>query len=81
MNWKELKYRIADKLFDRELNDAYEMGVREGVTHTLRELGFTLKLGADDKLTKAQAVGYAKALERYFDKRAELKDSFELPFL
>jgi hypothetical protein len=80
MNWKELKYRIADKLFDRELNDAYEMGVREGVTHTLREIGFGLQLG-ETKLTKAQTAGYDKAVDRYLGKRTELKDSFQLPFL
>jgi hypothetical protein len=80
VNWRELKYRIADKLFDRELNDSYEMGVREGATHTLREVGFALQLG-DTKLTKAQTAGYDKAVDRYLGKRAELKKTFELPFL
>jgi glycine cleavage system H lipoate-binding protein len=82
MNWAELKYKIADKLFEKEMDEAYEMGVREGATHTLRELAFSLKLGEQDaKLTKAQATGYQKAVQRYTDTRAAIKKTFELPFL
>ena len=28
--WTEFKYWIADKLFERELDEAFEMGLREG---------------------------------------------------
>ena len=28
--WSELKYWIADKLFEDELDEAFELGIREG---------------------------------------------------
>jgi hypothetical protein len=30
MNFKEIKYWIADKLFEDELDEAFELGIREG---------------------------------------------------
>lgn len=28
--WTEFKYWLADKLFEQELDEAFEMGIREG---------------------------------------------------
>jgi hypothetical protein len=30
MNWAELKYWIADHLFEDELDEAFELGIKEG---------------------------------------------------
>ena len=61
---KELKYRIADWLFARELDEAYEMGIREGAKVIRQDLAFRLKTSrAQKELTKARKEGYAKAIE------------------
>jgi len=61
---KELKYRIADWLFASELDEAYEMGIREGAKVIRQDLAFRLKTSrAQKELTKARKEGYAKAIE------------------
>lgn len=58
----ELKYRIADFLFAKELDEAYEMGIRIGAEYAARTISF--KVGVTEvkkNLTKTQAQGYAIA--------------------
>lgn len=59
---KEIKYWIADKLFEAELDDAYAMGIRMGQSHAISQVRFQLNLENKD-MTKTQAVGYARAIE------------------
>lgn len=33
--WREFKYRIADRFFEYELDEAYTMGLREGARQAL----------------------------------------------
>jgi len=78
---QKIRYFIADNLFEAELDDAYEMGVREGITHALREIVFAVDLKESSKLTKTQLVGYQKAIAALADKQQELKRNFQLPYL
>jgi hypothetical protein len=60
----EIKYWIADKLFAKELDDAYFMGIREGARMTKAEMSYRLDLKENVySLTKTQKIGYAKAKE------------------
>ena len=60
-DWRELKYQIADKLFCREMDDAFKMGVEHGAEFATRNISFQMNLKNKD-LTKAQQIGYDKAL-------------------
>lgn len=67
MNWRELKYRIADYLFDYELDEAFRLGVQEG----RRNLSSQIKVEMEYKktraletgLTKTQAIGWDRCME------------------
>ena len=37
-NWSDLKYEVADKLFGKELDEAYKMGMRIGSEYATRRL-------------------------------------------
>lgn len=59
-----MKYQIAEWLFSKELDEAYEMGIREGANVVHRDLLFKLKTARTKKdLTKARLEGYSKAVE------------------
>ena len=60
----ELKYRIADLLFAKELDEAYEMGIRAGAEYATRTIAFRVNLKANaDTMTKTQKQGYQVAVE------------------
>ena len=59
-----MKYQIAEWLFSKELDEAYELGIREGAYTIRKDLLFRLKTSRAKKdLTKARLEGYEKALE------------------
>lgn len=73
-DWRELKYQIADRLFAKELDDAYHMGLRYGTEYSTRTLLFHVKLEREKKgLTPAQRVGYEKAIARMEELRKVIK--------
>ena len=55
-----MRYQIAEWLFSKELDDAYEMGLREGTDVTLSNIKFRIGLDGQD-LTPARKQGYEKA--------------------
>ena len=58
----ELKYRIANFLFAKELDEAYEMGIRIGAEYATRVISFRVGIQeATQELTKTQKIGYDKA--------------------
>ena len=67
MNWRELKYWIADHLFEYELDEAFRLGVQEG----RRNLSSQIKVEMEYKktraletgLTKTQAIGWDRCME------------------
>jgi hypothetical protein len=68
MKWlSELKYRIADTLFEKELDEAFTLGIIQGknqLASILRvELEYREHRMKQLKVTKPQAVGYEKAME------------------
>ena len=63
IDWAELKYQIADKIFCKELDEAYLMGIRVGAEFAARKLSFEVNLKRHIKLTKVEERGYDKAIE------------------
>lgn len=62
-NWSDFKYEVADFLFGKELDDAYEMGIRAGAEFATRKLSFEVNLKRQLKLTKTEERGYDYAIE------------------
>ena len=63
LDLKELRYWIADKLFTKELDEAFSMGIREGADFATYKLCFNVKLQNHLTLTKTEQKGYDKAIE------------------
>ena len=61
-NWSDLKYEVADKLFGKELDEAYKMGIRIGAEYATRKLSFEVSLKRRLTLTKTEARGYDYAI-------------------
>ena len=61
-NWSDLKYEVADKLFGKELDEAYKMGMRIGSEYATRRLSFEVSLKRNLTLTKTEARGYDHAI-------------------
>lgn len=64
---KELRYKIADWLFARELDEAFDMGIREGQRRLSSELrvrmGYKKTRAEELGMTKTQAIGYERCME------------------
>jgi len=76
----ELKYQIADKLFTKELDEAYDMGMRVGAEFATRTLSFRVSLNSEKvKLTKAEKQGYEKAIQVIEDTKPEIYNRCRVP--
>ena len=56
-----LKEQLSEIFFERELDEAFEMGIREGVRRTLGTIKMQAQVTRPD-LTKTQQVGLDRAL-------------------
>ena len=80
--WREVKYQIADKVFKYEMDEAFQMGIREGATFATRKISFQLELkGNRADMTKTQKLGYQKAIDILKDARQEVKEQTGAMFL
>ena len=61
-NWSDFKYEVADKLFGKELDEAYKMGMRIGAEYATRKLSFEVSLKRRLTLTKTEERGYDYAI-------------------
>jgi hypothetical protein len=57
-----LKEQLSEVFFERELDEAFEMGIREGVRRTLGTVQMQSQVTRPD-LTKTQQVGLDRVLE------------------
>ena len=67
MNWTEIRYRIADYLFEAELDEAFALGVQEGrrnqASQIKVEMEYKKTRALETGLTKAQSVGWDRCME------------------
>ena len=63
----ELKYKIADRLFNTELDEAFNSGYRHGKSIQASQLRVMMEYKKDRErelgMTKTQALGYERCLE------------------
>ena len=80
--WREIKYQIADKVFKYEMDEAFQMGIREGATFATRKITFSVELKRERQdLTKTQKLGFEKAIDILQDARKEIKEQTGAMFL
>jgi hypothetical protein len=69
----EIKYWIADKCFNYELDEAFRHGMQEGAQYATTWITMRAEINKERiKMTKTQVVGYEKALEVIKDERKEI---------
>jgi hypothetical protein len=56
----EWKYLLAQKFFESELDDAYKMGIREGVEQVTKAIAFEMAL-RDPHITKGSILAWNTA--------------------
>lgn len=65
--FRELKYKIADRLFERELDEAFFLGIKEGKSRQASRLRVLMEYkktrSRELGMTKTQAIGYDKCVE------------------
>jgi hypothetical protein len=59
---KELRYRIADWLFEAELDEAFELGKKEGARRQKVNINHALELNLEQQ-AKSNQKGYMTAME------------------
>ena len=64
---RELKYKIADRLFERELDEAFFHGIKEGKSRQASKLrvhmNYKKTRAKETGMTKTQAIGYDRCME------------------
>lgn len=71
---KEIKYEIADKWFKADMDEAFQMGIREGARFAAQKITFQLDLqGERIQMTKTEKKGYMKAVEVAQEQRRIVK--------
>lgn len=76
IDWEHLRYLIADKLFNSELDEAYHDGLREGADFALQKTGMAVH--RDTELTKTQKQGYDVAVMRYEEARKVVEERLRI---
>ena len=65
--FSEWKYRIADRLFERELDEAFFLGIKEGKSRQASHLRVLMEYkktrSRELGMTKTQAIGYDRCVE------------------
>jgi len=74
-NWADLKYEVADKLFGKELDEAYKDGIRIGAEFATRKLSFEVSLKRHLTLTKVESRGYDHAFVAINRAKEEIRNT------
>lgn len=61
-NWSDFKYEVADKLFTKQLDEAFKDGIKMGAETATHKLSFEVKLKRRLTLTKTEERGYNYAI-------------------
>lgn len=68
----ELKYQIADRFFEPELDEAFEDGKKAGAEYAMRRIAFEMKL-MKVKMTATEKKGFKKAIQIMEDMRKQVQ--------
>lgn len=65
--FSEWKYKIADRFFERELDEAFILGIKEGkrrqASHIRVDMEYKRTRAKELGLTKTQLIGYDRCME------------------
>jgi hypothetical protein len=62
-DWEWFRHGIAEVLFGKDLDEAYNQGIRIGAEFVTFKIGFSVRNQKHIKLTKTEQRGYDRALE------------------
>lgn len=67
MSWAEIRYKVADRLFERELDEAFDLGRKAGrqmqAAHLRVQMDYKRTRNLEMGMTKTQALGYDRCME------------------
>jgi len=70
---KDWLYDIADKLFPKQMDKAYDQGIRVGAEYAARLMSFAIhEAGEKANLTKAQKIGLEVAQQAVRDSKKKI---------
>ena len=62
-NWTDFKYDLADLFFGKQMDEAYNQGIRIGAEFATRKLSFEVSIKRQLQMTKTEDKGYQKAID------------------
>ena len=72
-DWKFFLYDVADRLFPKQMDEAYEQGIRVGAEYAARLMSFmVVEAGENAELTKQQEKGYEIARKAIRDAKKKI---------
>jgi hypothetical protein len=74
IDWNMLRYKIANRFFCAELDEAYREGLQEAGDYALFKTAMAIH--ADIELTKTQRQGYDLAVLRFDQARQVVEERF-----
>jgi hypothetical protein len=71
---REAKYRIADVLFARELDETHNRAFKAGVAYAVHKISFDTDINVEKiKMTKVERKGYEKCQQVIKDSRVRIQ--------
>lgn len=72
-NWDNFLYDLADRLFGKQMDKAYNQGIRIGAEYAARKMSFAVSnADVEKELTKTQLIGYKRAQQELRSVKKEI---------
>tara|TARA_R110000822_G_scaffold262282_1_gene386668 strand:- start:2685 stop:2927 length:243 start_codon:yes stop_codon:yes gene_type:complete len=72
MTWKDVRYEIADKLFNGAMDEAFRQGQHSGLEYASRKIGFAVRNLDTKIMTKTQRIGYDASMTAIAEAKKEI---------
>ena len=72
MIWKDIRYEIADKLFNGAMDEAFRQGQHSGIEFASRQIGFAVRRLELTNMTKTQRIGYDASVTAIAEAKKEI---------
>lgn len=71
-NWSDFWYDVADFFFAKQMDKAYDQGIRMGSEFAARKISFQIHSVPSEEMTKTQRVGYDAAMEALIEAKKDV---------
>ena len=71
-NWDDFFYDCADFFFGKQMDKAYEQGIRAGAEYATRKMSFAVHSVKTKEMTKTQRIGHDAAIEAIIPVKKEI---------